>query len=384
MIPKAFVRIGKLFVVAILACYLALIFVTKVENVAPRHHVTRDNFDVQKWLKSLENETLRHELIEDKKNSWSLGRIFVHNDQKLLLPMFNLILGGPSYHHMSFIATVVYAIYHRRAIVMIPFPNFYYKITGEERFWWNFNETFDVPTLQKIVPMITPEEFAKQCRGRVKYVLSEPQLVRQGNYQKDYELAREQWERKLDITIPDLPRAPTSPQEIIEHYDAADNERCVCMYKPKEFVNLFTDKIASRETYDNITHVVSKHIKVASYITDIANEVIDYIRDYGPFLAIQWTTADRPMESVITVIDKIMKRHNLTCAYIGHPEHLTESADIALRRLAHRVFTYRNAVAMVGLTDSVFAKERYLWSLIEQEISISKFSRTQDYNLIPQ
>ncbi|XP_077985921.1 uncharacterized protein LOC144440424 [Glandiceps talaboti] len=369
MFRKGYFRLTKLCIfssIAIYTSYVILLAVTSSFRHSPDD--ARYFLDPNDWNLPTRNASVQ--LPKENLNHWGLTRLirsFWYEDQRILLPVFRFTVGGPSSRHHSFKSALLYALYHKRAIVTVPFSNFYYKELSDEQFWWNFNETFDVQKLAEIITLVSTDDFYQQCLWSGITLLAEPHVIRKEGYETNYNMARQHLLQQTHIELPRLPPTPVNNDEILRRYRSVNNKPCLCMFSSNEFTKLVDVEIP--ETLQvKLKKLVHKHLTRAPAIKQVADKLIDYIKYYGPFITIEYS-AHMKQENLISNLSRIMEKHKVECVYVAHPFFLSTAVENALRGVIPHMFTYRNAIAVGMLSNSRFAKEKYLWSLVEQEIA---------------
>ncbi|XP_070548514.1 uncharacterized protein [Ptychodera flava] len=369
-LPKSLCRLVKYTVFFVFGASLLPLVLHRVGQSVEPENAREYHIDPDSWSPSSSAANMHSHLSEDYTYKFGVSRLFSRlwmSQQRMLYSMPQFIIGGPTSRHQNFKIALLYALYHKRAVVATPFANFYYKESGDEQFWWSFNETFDVEKLAEIIPLVSTQYFSYQCWGRAM-LLAEPHVTRHDGYERDFNQSRLHMLQKVHIEVPKLPALSKNFRMVEWRFRAADSDPCLCMYKPSEMAHLVGAEIPE-SLQKKLTTLINQHLTRAPYIRKEADEIIEYVRNYGPYIAIEWKDTGLDMKDVTAAIAKYMKKHKVEVAYIVHPSFLTEDVERALREVIPHMFSYHNAIAIAFLQGSRFAREKYLWSLLEQEIA---------------
>ncbi|XP_002740830.2 uncharacterized protein LOC100368304 [Saccoglossus kowalevskii] len=328
-----------------------------------------------------------------------------------ILPVFRGIGQGPNNQYLAFKAIVLYALIHKKTIVLPPFFN-HHRITEDDV--RTFNETFNVNLLKSFVPIASLEQFKKDCNSRVDAVLYTKPCISSKNCYFDslyrtmipvFEiLAGVQFPTKVEshrrrvmpiIMLPDKP--PMFSQNSISDYLLATKDvfrtdtKCTAMFYPFPFM-----KLMMNAHQNNIFEMVESHLSRAMYIRKMADLVIRSVLQNMRYLAVHWRLnyefkivwcgrrlecrwgcqyiyKRNSSEEIVRTFEGLMEAFNLSAIYFAAPQMQNHKIWDNIKGRIPNAF---NSTDVINNLANLYVPEmkkplkddNYILSLIEQEI----------------
>ncbi|XP_077868821.1 uncharacterized protein LOC144359581 [Saccoglossus kowalevskii] len=296
--------------------------------------------------------------------------------------------GGPNWNYKSFRLLLIYAIHHNRTIVTIPFHN--HHIQGWYLGWRSFQETFDLGSLRKIVSIVTPEEYGRQCNNTIDLLLQFPfstMKQKYNFYRSQYERTRNDFMDLWNISLPSLRNNPHTVEESTSRIQSANDTVCLGIHDPLEI-----PQIRSIEDVTNEASLsVDKHLKRAPDIRNLGTQIKNVLFGNKTYAALHWRNKtgeicefnmslphitdcserlfllSKLSDKIDNNIKKYMMKHRIECIYIATPPR----DQVLIHKLKKRISCLATAKDIYRINNGEYEKmetDNYRLSLVEQEI----------------
>ncbi|XP_070558153.1 uncharacterized protein [Ptychodera flava] len=327
--------------------------------------------------------------IDDEENLSKSDTIIKNTQQERYLLPIEYYNSGPNYLYNLYKCAIVMAMYQKRSIVELPFPDHFGQHALDKRSRLRtFNATFDLSELKSVVGTISIDEFKKRCNNSVDAVLMYPERPwddeEATHIYENYELHREVFASLHGIRLPKGSKVPTKGV-LYSDGSGSPSERmkCLGMFSMLKFrhVNL--------PDQENITAKMVNHFKRAKNVRQIAQRTMEKLCEKRNYLSIHWRNKsgegcrpNRPgpchdsvrafnenAKNIIPDIKVLMAEHGLSCVYVAHDTYSKEIVRILQKGTVPRVYDQDSILTPNG-TDMAMFQDPYFMSLLEQEICL--------------
>ncbi|XP_070534929.1 uncharacterized protein [Ptychodera flava] len=354
-----------------------------VENHTSIQMVSTTDADTRK---PSEDKTTMISLERERWNSF----MPTEKSQQYLFPV-QAWEGGPNWNYKNYRIAIEYAMITDRKLVTIPFHIHHTQPHGWLTHGWRqFNETFNVDKLQEIVPLMTPEDYAQQCDGKVEMVLQHPFATKRdiSQFIFDYNRTKNSYMELWNIELPDLGSIPRTMNEIKELLEQSKTIKCLGIYRAMDFAEMI-----ERSDTPAVLMDIDRHLERASFIRSLTKRVIPQICQGKPYVSMQWRNKTGEMcvfdmwvpwgeldcsshfeelrqaaEYVSTAVSQYMKQNNFECVFLTFPPGSEEITQILGSKVQKIVTSAQLSQLRVPGIDEI-ADDNYFVSLLEQEIA---------------
>ncbi|XP_077985830.1 uncharacterized protein LOC144440342 [Glandiceps talaboti] len=314
---------------------------------------------------------------------------------RFILPIY-LRGGGPNWQYNNFKAAVRLAVYYERTVIAMPFVA--HRTHHSSNDLRDFQDTFDVDELRKLLPVASIEDFHEHCHGNVEAILTPSSIfppfiaMYESHYQKCADLIMSTW----NITIPDFSSIPSGDDARRRYFHEISDVSCLAIFHP---INTFGLEVPDGLEYTpwidipdgghiaNLTYRYLQRTDLIKTMTDIA---LESVCQGDTFMAIHWRnkTGERcalpsadvaecnkisPVLTNITRtimvegIERMAKQNNLDCLYIARPSYSTDIEEYLESRFS-KIYTADDIQLIDNPKLSILRDDNYVLSLVEQEI----------------
>ncbi|XP_070558161.1 uncharacterized protein [Ptychodera flava] len=334
-------------------------------------------------------QIFNHTLSIDDGRGDSKTDITVENtrQERYLLPI-HYYFSGPNFLYRQYKYAIVMAMYQKRSIVELPFPDHFGQHADDKiSRLHKFNATFDVDELNSAVSTISIDDFKKRCNDGVDAVLITPLRPSDENVSRvyeTYEMHREAFALLHGIRLPKGSKVPT---KTVLYSDGSEPQieemKCLGIYSLVKFGHV---NLPDRES---LTSRMLNHLRRAQKIREMAHKTVEKLCENGNYLAIHWRNKsgegcrpNRPgpchdsvrafnenAKNIIPDIKVLMAEHGLSCVYVAHDTYSKEIVRILQKGTVPRVYDQDSILTPNG-TDMAMFQDPYFMSLLEQEICL--------------
>ncbi|XP_006821581.1 uncharacterized protein LOC100370574, partial [Saccoglossus kowalevskii] len=194
--------------------------------------------------------------------------------------------GGPNWNYKNYRIAMLIALYGKRSVVTIPFHIHHTQPDGWLTHGWRqFNFTYDENKLKQIITLVTPEDFKRECDGKIDFILHNPFATKRdiNEFVADYKRTKASFSELWDIQLPGEETIPRDIAEVNRSFKAFEGARCAGVYRAMDFLDIL--QIPDKS---DILTLIDTYTDRVPYIQQLAGHVMPHICDRKAFMVLQW------------------------------------------------------------------------------------------------